>query len=253
MKTIYISAGHGAGDPGASAFNHTEADVAYKTARDVVKASQDLGFPVVLVPTFTLKNRIAWLNKHMVKGDVLMELHMNAAGLNHASGSEIYVEAGDDNSYKAAEKMAVVYASMMGFKNRGVKLDSTTRFKRLGILRDTPDGCEKMLVEMGFITTETDLDKVLTTSVDAIKQALYDVYGHTVTSYHKVSDWALEAVEAAKRHGITDFSNPQEIIGTKKLWYIMRDLGGITEDENKVKHVNLETFVTWLHRQHLLD
>lgn len=85
--------------------------------------------------------------------DVIMSFHTNAA-TPQATGIEIFVpERSTDFEREYASKMSKHFSSIMKIRNRGVKPESASQHKSLGIMQ--PDGAN-FLVEWFFITNETD-------------------------------------------------------------------------------------------------
>lgn len=86
MKTLFLSIGHNLGqnylfgpkDQGAVGNGTTE----FKEAKKVVDAIVSIGIPGVIIRKvpegLNLKQRIAWINKMSVDGDVCLEFHLDA-------------------------------------------------------------------------------------------------------------------------------------------------------------------------------
>lgn len=253
MNRLFISAGHGGKDPGAVSHDTTEHKEVAEVAKEFVKLMQGDGVEVILVPLGkTLGERTLWLRNVMSVQDGLIELHMNAAA-SYVSGAEAFIINTQKFSRKFANEMLDEYCKFTKLEDRGVKYDIHTRHKRLGILRDTP-GQEKFLLELGFLTNKKDLKTVREMAVLGLVRGVKKYLGIEARVYTpQISKWAKGAVEKAKKKGITKWDNPQEVIGTKDLWYTMRDIGGIDGDEEQIKHVTKEMFVTWADRNNLLD
>ncbi|MCG6133872.1 MAG: N-acetylmuramoyl-L-alanine amidase [Nostoc sp. LLA-1] len=79
MATIFLSAGHGAGDPGAVAGGATEAAEIKLICDAVEKELQSRGLKVSVVPELRLRPTIDWINRQAKRGDVALELHADAS------------------------------------------------------------------------------------------------------------------------------------------------------------------------------
>lgn len=82
-------------------------------------------------------------------------------------------------------------------------------------------------------TTAKDLNKIVS---DMEKRETIQV----------VSTWAKEGVEHAKKFGISNWTNPQTMVGTEELWNMMKKYGHIEEEEPTI--ITKEAFATWVHR-----
>ena len=140
MAKVILTIGHSNTDPGAIHFDGLPEHQFVK--RFVNKIGEKLkakGFNDFLInPTNTnLVGIINWANKNSTGQDWLIDFHTNHNAPN-ATGTEVFVVP------NLAKKRLDLYtkfveqtASIMEIPNRGVKLDTSTRHGRLGILRDT--------------------------------------------------------------------------------------------------------------------
>lgn len=166
MKLIFIDAGHGLSnkdqitpDNGAVGIAIERTEVV-EIAREVIRllAAQKFTEEVRIIPVgvetrMSLEQKRLFIVETMrVAGantvnSRLVSIHCNSGG---GEGVETLYRGDGGVTYSAFAKTvndAVVEAT--GFKNRGVKADSVTSHKRLGILRDNQAlGC---LVECGFV------------------------------------------------------------------------------------------------------
>lgn len=70
----------------------------------------------IFVPAdINLDDRIAWINKRAVDGDVCIELHMNSGG---GTGIEVLAHAQSKYALAKASEISSMMASYMGLKNR---------------------------------------------------------------------------------------------------------------------------------------
>ena len=165
--TFFLDCGHGTDnrtpgvfDPGAVALGTSEYAIVQTIAHDVAYALRDQ-YDVVLTPEVSLNDVVAWVNERATNRDMLFALHMNA-GPAKATGVEV-IHAHTAPMERAAQATLVanVCAHVMGIPCRGVRLDTDTPAgarNGLAILRDTT--CPALLVELGFITNKTDVERV---------------------------------------------------------------------------------------------
>ena len=169
-KTIILNAGHNnAADCGAAANGTTEAAEAIKI-RDKLIPLLKQNFEVILVPDeLDLKQSIKWVNEQCKKLEdgLAFSIHLNAGG---GTGAEIFYYANNEISQNIAKTIIDKYCDITGFRNRGAKADITTRWKRLGWIRDVnPWSC---LIEVCFIDSIEDL-KRLQNDYNKVAWAIY--------------------------------------------------------------------------------
>ncbi|HEY9668504.1 MAG TPA: N-acetylmuramoyl-L-alanine amidase [Coleofasciculaceae cyanobacterium] len=156
MVKIFLSAGHGAGDPGARAGGASEEKEMIETRNAVVKELRSRDLEVLWVPdTLTLKQTIYWINDHSSRGDVALEIHADAFSNTKVRGASIYYI--DENEQRKADAELVLeelLEAVPKLPSRGVKPDTATGVGRLGFCRkiDVPF----LLLELGFITNSED-------------------------------------------------------------------------------------------------
>lgn len=156
MVRIFLSAGHGAGDPGAMAGGITEKEELIETRDAAVKEMRSRGLDVLWVPdTLNLKQTIYWINDHSRRGDVALEIHADAFSNTKVRGASIYYI--DSNQQRTADAELVLQAllkAVPGLPSRGAKPDTATGVGSLGFCRqvDIPS----MLMELGFLTNPED-------------------------------------------------------------------------------------------------
>lgn len=240
MSKIWLSCGHGGGDTGAVAtfagrtyYEHTVALGVLDRAKAILEAQKaEVGF----VPDgMTLSARIQWVNKNVRNDSLLIECHMNSGG--DAAGAEMYFYGGNGESQALAEKFLKVYVKSTGQTSRGVKPDTVTRHKRLGIIRDTTP--KAILLEMGFITNQKDLEIVQSKGALGVanmalawyNKPFLDSYGSEKPP-QKVSSWAVASVEKAKSFiGVTGepvwsgWDRPQDEVQAYTLAHVFHKLG----------------------------
>jgi N-acetylmuramoyl-L-alanine amidase len=156
MVRIFLSAGHGAGDPGASAGGTTESAQLMKMRDAAVKEMRSRGLDILWVPdTLDLKQTIHWINDNSRRGDVALEIHADALSNTKVRGASIYYI--DSNTQRRTDAELVLQALLKAvpeLPSRGAKPDTATGVGRLGFCRqiDIPS----MLLELGFLTNPED-------------------------------------------------------------------------------------------------
>lgn len=152
-KTVLISAGHGAGDPGAVGHGYKEADIAVRFRDKIARALRLGGFSV-------LTDGADGINEPLTKACALartvpgraVELHLNA-GPEAATG----IEALCDPKYRPfAQALCSAVAGPTGLKLRGDggwKDQSSGQHHRLGFCQ-----AGGVILELCFISRKADLD-----------------------------------------------------------------------------------------------
>jgi hypothetical protein len=165
MKTIAISAGHAPNiEKGATAFGLYEEIINLHIAEDVSEILRRHSVPTLEVPhDLTLVQTIEWINERNTQIDICLEIHCNAGG---GSGVEAWyyqnlvTKADDLESKKLAQFVTDAIAVETGWKNRGVKGETTNLHGKLGFIHDTKPLAA--LVECGFIDNPLDAEKYKT-------------------------------------------------------------------------------------------
>lgn len=154
-RKLFISAGHGGSDPGASFGGYIERDLTIELRQLVVNELQKLGIQAVTDPnTNALAQTLAWLRGKFGSKDILLDIHWNASHNTDARGSEIIVpEKASQFELNLSNALLKVFTDI-GFRNRGVKPESETFRKRLGWMRPN---AENVLIEVCFLTNNTDM------------------------------------------------------------------------------------------------
>jgi len=145
---IFIDPGHGGRDPGAVGNGMREADIVMDVSRKLGDLLGSSGFDIRLSRPqdsfLTIDER--WRKANDWSADYFISIHANAGG---GTGSETFIHAGKPQDRSFAQVINDTYAQEMGLRNRGVKLDSTTRHGSLGVLRFSK--MPALLIELGFI------------------------------------------------------------------------------------------------------
>jgi N-acetylmuramoyl-L-alanine amidase len=151
---IFLLAGHGGGDVGAVGVRGRTESAETITLRDKIKS---------YIPSTTrlfVDNDRDNLRNVLSKattgsGSVTLDIHFNAAANPKAGGVEVLV--GDDagpEDLTLAHDVLDVLTKHTGLRNRGVKKESDTPRKRLGVMREFGAVC---LLETCFISNPEDM------------------------------------------------------------------------------------------------
>ncbi|MZK39602.1 N-acetylmuramoyl-L-alanine amidase [Coprococcus sp. BIOML-A1] len=160
--TVCVDAGHGGSDVGAVGLDGSyEKDDNLRLAQEVAKALKKSGVNVIMTRSddsdTQLDSRSKIANK--AKADIFVSLHRNStANPNTTKGIEIWIHSsGSERSYAAADDILSNLEEVGITANRGVRIgtqgDSDDDY---AVIRDTD--MTSMIVEMGFMTNQDDLD-----------------------------------------------------------------------------------------------
>lgn len=160
--TVCVDAGHGGSDVGAVGLDGSyEKDDNLRLALKVADALKESGVTVILTRSddsdTQLNSRSKIANK--AKADIFVSLHRNStANPNTTKGIEIWIHSsGSERSYAAADNILNNLEQVGISENRGVRIgtqgDSDDDY---AVIRDTD--MTSMIIEMGFMTSQDDLD-----------------------------------------------------------------------------------------------
>ena len=172
-KTIILNAGHSLTDPGAC-YNGSQEATEVRKIRDILLPLLEKQFKVLVVPDeLGLSESIRWTNKQAptLESGLAFSIHLNACGDCGATGAETYFYGSSTKSKDIAQKVIDRYCQVTGFKSRGAKSDTTTRFGSLGWIRNT--SCWSCLIEACFIDNKNDLE-TLQQDYNKIAQGIYE-------------------------------------------------------------------------------
>lgn len=158
MAVVCIDPGHGGHDPGAVGGGAKESDLALLIARRAKEQLVAAEHKVVWTRTDDTFVEIDARPKVAiaVDADLFVSLHCNA-GAATARGVEALVVAGDARSKDVAKRvLAKLSALYPGLRLRGVKPDTSSHVRRLGVLRGSYKHMPAFLIECGFLTNEDD-------------------------------------------------------------------------------------------------
>lgn len=160
-KVIYLDAGHGGSDPGASGNGLKEKDLTLDIAKRTKKQLEAMGYKVIMSRTTDsfpeLSERTNEANK--AKADIFVSIHINSCGGCGATGIETwkYNQGPKPNeSNKLASNIQNEVIKSTKSRDRGVK-DTNLHVNRESKMPSA-------LVELGFIDTKADADKLKTAS-----------------------------------------------------------------------------------------
>lgn len=237
MKLLLI-AGHGAGDPGAVGNSYQEAT---ETRKVVAALAQALEGCCDITTYPTSRNAYAdytagQLTKtaQFARYDYVLEIHFNAVKASTADGktkgTEIYVTTAEPST--AVEQAMVAAIAAVGLTNRGVKRNNWAVINQA-----RKAGTSSALLEICFIDDADDMAIYAAKQsdiVEAIAMSIIDGFGlqrpepaeqeetmtgkeiydalNAYTATLPVPDWAKKELEEAKAAGITDGTNPMQLI-----------------------------------------
>lgn len=157
MGRIFISAGHGHGDPGGIALGTTEAREMILTRDLLVRELKSRGVEYLSVPDhLDLRQTIRWINTHSLPGDVAVEIHGNKFN-GSVRGAEVYYIYGNSERRRDAESLLNnLLAELPELPSRGARPDSRSQHKSgLGFCRQI--AIASLLMEVCFIDNRQDL------------------------------------------------------------------------------------------------
>lgn len=159
MGRIFISAGHGAGDPGIKVSDMTESQEMILLRNQIVTQLGDRGFQnseVLSVPdNLSISQTIQWINERRKTGDVAVEIHAAASTNPVARGATVYYIAMNNQRQKHAERLlSALLDGVPELSNRGAKPDTAIGVKGLPFCRVVSP--PSLLLEVAFLTNPED-------------------------------------------------------------------------------------------------
>ncbi len=100
----------------------------------------------------TLEEKTSWINKKAGSNDLVLSCQLNSSQKRTEKGAMCFYYGGSQKSKEMAEKLLDFYCRATGIPNAGVHPDTSSRFGRLGIVRDTRGWA--FLLEMGSINND---------------------------------------------------------------------------------------------------
>lgn len=158
-RIILMDAGHGGKDPGASSQGVTEKSIVIKVAKLVEQKLKSAGATVIMSRTGdtypSLQDRVA-LSKS-TNTELFVSIHVNAAANKSVTGTETFYNlSANDNGAESkvlATKIQQEIIKNASMNNRGTKEGEFYVIKQMEI--------PSVLVELGFITNQQDLNKLV--------------------------------------------------------------------------------------------
>lgn len=139
---------------------------------DAIIAKNIKNFQFLKTPKYLgISERAKWANDQ--GADLVIDLHLDSASP-QATGITTFFQNGKIREKNIAENFAKIFAEKMCLKNRGAKPDTTTRHGQLGILRNSKTPA--ILLELGFISNISDVEKIRKNSVDAVLAGIEKVF-----------------------------------------------------------------------------
>lgn len=155
MRKLFLIAGHGGKDTGAVSGSYIERDLAIEFRFLIKEELNKLNIvPIMDSDNNYLAQTLSWLKGKIGKRDVIIDIHWNAASSALANGTEVIIPNVASQYEKSFAAVLASTIASIGFKNRGVKPESDTARKRLGIMRPT---AENILIEVCFISNKQDM------------------------------------------------------------------------------------------------
>jgi len=185
MKTLFLDAGHSLTDSGAVAvhngvsFKESELTIALRNAMLQI-LDKDTGFRTIHdSDNHNLVRTCAAAKAKLQKGDWLCSLHFNA-GSATASGVEVFVAEDASLSAKTlGQLLCNLIATELNIPNRGVKSETESAHKRLGILHCSTHA---LLIEVCFISSESDMSKYQAKQATLAQQMALTIAKHIIKS-----------------------------------------------------------------------
>lgn len=152
-EKVFPSAGHHDKDPGAVANGMTEMKEMDRFRNHLIEYLIFKGHRYITDMNHETNTQYQSRIKP-VKGDIVLDMHLNAAGPS-ATGVEVFVSNNAGAKSKAfAKELVDGCADIMGIANRGVKTEAQSARGKLGILNKLGIAA---LVEFCFITNVNDI------------------------------------------------------------------------------------------------
>ena len=177
-KVVYLDAGHGGKDPGATGYGLREKDITLDLAKRVQKQLQSNGYHVIMTRTtdkfVELKDRTEKANK--AKSDIFVSIHVNSAG---GTGIETWMMSNaskGEQSRKLANNIQNEVINNTKEADRGVK-DGNLHVNRESLMASA-------LVEVGFIDRKEDAEKL---KLNSFKNKVTKGIVNGIKNYFKVA------------------------------------------------------------------
>lgn len=158
-RIILVDAGHGGSDPGAVSQGVTEKSIVIKVAKLVEQKLKNAGASVIMSragDTYpSLKDRVA-LSKS-TNSELFVSIHVNATTSSKVTGTETFYNLSSNDNGAESKVLATKIQSEIiknaDMNSRGIKEGEFYVIKQMEI--------PSVLVELGFITNQQDLNKLV--------------------------------------------------------------------------------------------
>ena len=156
-KNLFITAGHRGGSTGANANSYSAAELAIQLRYELTAKLHAHGVVVVNdADADSLTAVVNTINKNCTNRDLCLDLHFNSFSNASANGTEVLIQNAPTNGeIEFAEDVLNAVCSTLGTKNRGVKKEGRSQYKRLAMLSGVK--CNSVLVEVCFISSQSDM------------------------------------------------------------------------------------------------
>ena len=170
-------------EPGAVVEGIVEAEINMAIRDELVPLLRGAGFEVFAVPDeLRLRPSIDWANKQVkyLNDGFDLSLHFNSSRNTSVRGTEVYYYKDDKTSREMAAILSRNVAKALGTIDRGAKSDTTTRFKRLGWIRNTNGWA--ILLEVEYMSSIEGMRAVRAPGMyrkiaEAIVASMKEIYG----------------------------------------------------------------------------
>ena len=211
MAHLFIIAGHGHGDSGAVGYGYTEAE----RVRALAQKLLDIGGGDVTVADTTRNwyadKGISSLN--IPKSWHILELHMDS-GSASVKGGHVIIKKGH-----SANQCDIALANFIGSFFPGRANTIVGRDKLANVNRASAKGYDYRLLENGFITNQSDLDK-FNSQMNELATGILNSFGIATTQPIKKSEPIDGEIKAG---GVTQSGNDK--LGDISYQSHMRDIG----------------------------
>jgi N-acetylmuramoyl-L-alanine amidase len=155
MRKLFLIAGHGGTDPGASGNGYLEKNLTIELRKLIDAELKKIGITAIVDSDENyLAHTMRWLRGKFGSKDVILDIHWNASANNTANGSEIIIP-NEASIYEAQFATALLKVfTDVGFKGRGVKRESETARGSLAIMKPN---AENLLIEVCFVSNLQDM------------------------------------------------------------------------------------------------
>jgi len=152
---IFLTAGHNNKDSGAVIGSRIEAKEAIKIRNRVTEILRKNSVDVWNEnDNWNLQTTINEITKISQYSDIICDIHFNAAAAT-ATGCEVFVpNEAIKSELLLANDLCLAISTTLKIRNRGVKRESDSQHKRLGMMR--PNGIN-VLIEVAFISNPNDM------------------------------------------------------------------------------------------------